>query len=150
MGSPITTNCNTFSRPARPLVVDFDSDCRYLLTLWRFERIKIKALTALVGGSIVSVWRLGKKMVLNGDLRLFHLTRNFLTLSKQCRPWSDTTFYGVWSGSALFANVPVQVLQITLFTRHWHHSDKTIAAINNSYLDFVQTRVLFHWSMIFT
>ena len=35
--------------------------------------------------------------------------------------------------------VPVQVLQITLFTRH---SDKKSAAINNRYLDFVQTRGL--------
>ena len=35
-------------------------------------------------------------MVLNGD---------FLNLSKQCRPWSDATFCGVWSMSVLFASV---------------------------------------------
>ena len=26
---------------------------------------------------------------------------------KQCRPWSETAFCGVWSWSSLFANVPV-------------------------------------------
>ena len=36
---------------------------------------------------------------------------------------------------SLFVNVPVQILKLTLFTRH---SDVT-AAINNRYLDFVQT-----------
>ena len=37
-------------------------------------------------------------------------------LSKQSRHWSDASFCSIWSGSALFANVPivlVQVLQIT-------------------------------------
>ena len=29
-----------------------------------------------------------------------------IPMSKQCRPWSDAAFYGVWSGSALFAYVP--------------------------------------------
>ena len=28
-------------------------------------------------------------------------------VSKQCRPWSDALFCGVWSGTALFAKVPV-------------------------------------------
>ena len=27
-------------------------------------------------------------------------------VSKQCRPWSDAVFCGIWSGSALFAYVP--------------------------------------------
>ena len=60
-------------------------------------------------------------MVLNGDLRLFHLTLTSFNLSKPCRPWSDTVFSGVWSGSALYAiapNVPVQVLQISLYQQH--------------------------------
>ena len=39
-------------------------------------------------------------------------------LSKQCRPWSDTALCGGWSGSALFANVLVQILQTTLLTLH--------------------------------
>ena len=34
-----------------------------------------------------------------------HVCRNFWTLRKQCRPWSDAAFCGVWSGSTLFANV---------------------------------------------
>ena len=29
--------------------------------------------------------------------------KNGLTICKQLRPWSDATFCGVWSGSALFA-----------------------------------------------
>ena len=28
------------------------------------------------------------------------------TICKQWRPWSDATFWGIWSGSALFANYP--------------------------------------------
>ena len=34
--------------------------------------------------------------------------RNYFVfpLSKQCGPWSDTTFCDIWSGSALFAKVP--------------------------------------------
>ena len=55
------------------------------------------------------------------DLKLFHLTFNFLYLSKLCRPGSVAAFCGVWSGSAPFANVPnvpVQVLQITLYQQH--------------------------------
>ena len=29
-----------------------------------------------------------------------------IPVSKQCRPWSDAAFCGIWSGSALFAYVP--------------------------------------------
>ena len=32
--------------------------------------------------------------------------RNFRIKCKQCRPWSDAGFCGIWSGSKLFANVP--------------------------------------------
>ena len=32
--------------------------------------------------------------------------RNSCIWCKQCRPWSDAVFCGVWSGSTLFANVP--------------------------------------------
>ena len=31
------------------------------------------------------------------------MSRNCWTNGKQCRPWSDATFCGVWSGSSLFA-----------------------------------------------
>ena len=61
-------------------------------------------------------------------------------LGKQCRPWSDAAFYGVWYGSVLFANVPVKVLQIALDTSLWRHSDKNSAAINNRYQDYVRMR----------
>ena len=74
-------------------------------------------------------------MVLNGVLRLFHFTLTSCYLSKQCIPRSDATFCGVWSGFALFTNV----LQITAL---WRHSDKNSAAINNRFLDFIQTRGL--------
>ena len=70
-------------------------------------------------------------MVLNEDLRL-----TFFNLRKQCRRSSDAVF----CGSALFSNVPVQVLQLTLFTRH-SDFDKNSAAINNRYLAFVQSAV---------
>ena len=76
-------------------------------------------------------------MVLNRDVRLFHLTLNFRNFSKQCKPWSDAAFCGVWSGSALFANVPNVQVQV-LSTALWHHSDKNSVAINNRYLGFVK------------
>ena len=40
------------------------------------------------------------------------------------------------AASVMFANVPVQVLQITIFT-FWRPSDKNSKAINNRYLDFI-------------
>ena len=46
------------------------------------------------------------------------------SLSKQWRPWSDTAFCGVWSGSALFAYIPQKKtlglygLRITSFDLH--------------------------------
>ena len=49
----------------------------------------------------------------------FQLPLTFCNFSKQCRPWSNAALCGVWSGSSLFANVPVHVLQVTLFTWHW-------------------------------
>ena len=36
----------------------------------------------------------------------YHFCRNFWTYSKQCRPWSDAAFCGVWSGSSLLAIDP--------------------------------------------
>ena len=38
--------------------------------------------------------------------------RNSCTLCKQCRPWSDVVFCGIWSGSTLFANVPFKGCQV--------------------------------------
>ena len=32
--------------------------------------------------------------------------------SKQCRPWSDATFCGIWSGSTLFATHPAVLQQV--------------------------------------
>ena len=46
------------------------------------DQTLIKALTGLVGRLSLSV---GWEHVLNGDLRLFHLTFHFCNLSKQCR-----------------------------------------------------------------
>ena len=42
------------------------------------------------------------------------LEKNGQTVCKQWRPWSDTAFCGVWSGSALFANYPFTGLPITM------------------------------------
>ena len=41
------------------------------------------------------------------------LEKNGWTICKQWRPWSDTVFCGVWSGSALFANYPFTDLPTT-------------------------------------
>ena len=37
-----------------------------------------------------------------------------LTVRKQWRPWSDTLFCDIWSGSALFANYPFMGLQTAM------------------------------------
>ena len=70
-----------------------------------------KALIALVDRLSLSV---GLEMVLNRDLRLFYLILNFLKfLANSADP--DQMPHSVASDmSALFANVPVQVLQKTL------------------------------------
>ena len=91
-----------------------------ILTHWQILKIlnhlQIKALTALVDRLSLSVgWESGTEWLCN--------SRN---LSEQCRLWSDAAFCGVWSGSELFANAPVQVLQMTLFTQH---SDVTATKI---------------------
>ena len=52
-------------------------------------------------------------MVLNGDVRVVHLIPNFCYLGKQSRPKSDAEEC-VWSGSAPFANVLVQVFMKSL------------------------------------
>ena len=68
--------------------------------------------TDITGGSIGSDCRLGTWSWM-GTLDCF-----IHWLSKQRRPWSDAAFCSVSSWSALFANAPVQVLQINLFS--WH------------------------------
>ena len=40
------------------------------------------------------------------SLIIFILFQIEIPVCKQCRPWSDTTFCSIWSGSALFAYVP--------------------------------------------
>ena len=71
-------------------------------------------------------------MVLNGDFILFHLTLHFL-LFKQTVQTSDLV--------CTVCNIPalssVQVLQITLYTTLWRHSDKNSKAINNRFLDLL-------------
>ena len=70
-------------------------------------------------------------------------------LSKQCRLWSNTAFCSFWSGSALFADVPDQVLQIILFTQHSEVTGTRIAwlQITVTWISY-KCMVWFHWSMI--
>ena len=44
------------------------------------------------------------------------LSNNLLkyTIWKQWRHWSDAAFHCIWSGSAMFANYPIRVLQTTI------------------------------------
>ena len=65
----------------------------------------IKALTALVS-------RLSKCKPEWGPLDCFIYLFASCNLSKQCSSWLNASFWGVWSGYALFANVQVYVLQI--------------------------------------
>ena len=41
-------------------------------------------------------------------VRIYNLD---IPVCKQWRPWSDAAFFGVWSGSALFANSPFGYVQ---------------------------------------
>ena len=90
------------------------------------EKLRIKALIALFGRlSLRDDWRNGPERGQN----CFIQPLTSCNSSKHCRPWSDATFCSIWSGSALFANVPnvpVQVLQITLYQQH---SDITVTRI---------------------
>ena len=97
---------------------------------------KIEALTTLMGWFSLTA---GEE---NGPERgqdCYVLPLTSCNLSKQCRPWSETAFCLVWSGSELLANVqyvPVQVLQITLYQQHSDVTDIYSTAMNNYYLDF--------------
>ena len=88
-------------------------------------------------------------MVPNEDLILFRWILTCCNLSKQCRPWSDAAFCGVWSGSALFANVQVRVLQIILFSLH---SDITVTWIALLWITVTwissNAPLWLHWSMM--
>ena len=42
----------------------------------------------------------------SGPFFYFDFFKIEFPVSKQCRPWSDAAFCGVWSGSTLFAYVP--------------------------------------------
>ena len=86
------------------------------------------------------------EMVLNGDLRLFHLILKFLQ-------FKQTVQTLIRSAPALFdnvPNVPVQILEITLYQQHLDVTATRIAQQNNSYLDSVWRAVWLHWSMIIT
>ena len=50
-------------------------------------------------------------VVLGVSSKCFHFLAFFTEIpaSKQCRPWSDAAFCGVWTGSALFAHVAQNV-----------------------------------------
>ena len=91
---------------------------------------------------------------------MFHLILNFRYLSKQCIPWSGAVFCGVWSRPALFANVPHQILLITLALRR--HNDKNsvlpgfcltrglITLVNDDHVDNYLKEILasvYYWSI---
>ena len=80
------------------------------------KKKKIKALIALVSLSV------GWENCPERGLK----TLTSCNLGEQCRPWSDATFYGVWSGYALFFNFLVQVLQTKLYQQH---SEVTVTRI---------------------
>ena len=100
--------------------------------------MKIKALTAPVCRLSLIV---GRENGAEHGLKTVSFDP-FWNSSKQNRPWSDAG--GVWSGSALFTNVPNVPVNL-LCTALWHYSDKNSAAINNRYLDFVLRKVWLHW-----
>ena len=113
--------------------------CAFKTTVLFHWQTVIKALTALVGG-------LGWKMVLNGDLRLFHLTLNFVFFAQTVQTlirclrmrrliWFCTVRQCL---SILAAYFPDNHLHRAF----WRHTDWKSATINTRYLDFIQTRGL--------
>ena len=101
--------CDKFQRGFREIFLSFQGD------LWKMYRIYrnifhghqgdfsilVKSgmfLKKLYGSFQGAPWRSGR----------YHMYVLFLIeihVSKQWRPWSDAAFWGVWSGSALFAYV---------------------------------------------
>ena len=94
------------------------------------------------------LWLYVEKIVPNGDLRLFHLTLDFLQFKQTVQTLIRRRILRRLMWVCSVANVQVQIFQIILFyTTLWRHSDKNSSdknsgAINNRYLDFIQTRGL--------
>ena len=102
------------------------------------ERELIKVLTALMGRLSLSVgWENGSKWGQNCFIKPLASSK----LSKQCRPWSEAVFWGVWYGLHCLPMSQSRVKDNPLYTALWHHSNKNLrkAAINNRNLDFLQT-----------
>ena len=90
-------------------------------------------------------------MILNGEVRLFHSTLNFLYFNQtvqilnrrriQCRL--------IWFCTVCQRPNPGFTINL-LYTAFWRQSDKNSAAINSHYLDFVHTRGLISLIKIIT
>ena len=119
------------------------------LLLWKSSNI-LNQSTERTGGSIISECRRGI-WSWTGTLVCFIRPYTSCSLRKQCRPWLDTTFCGIWSVSALFAKVSDQVLQILLFARP---IDVTVPRMTQLLITVTwisyKRAAWFHWSVITT
>ena len=138
MGCPCRTHINTHLGPM--WVLYFLLAGQFLIFDHILVYLHIKALIALMDRLSPSVcW----KCSWTWTKGCFIEPITSWNLSKQSRPWSDAALCGVWSGPALFANVPVQILQIALITRR---SDVTVTTVAR--LPGYKRAVWFHWSKI--
>ena len=82
-------------------------------------------------------------MVLNGDLKLFYLTLNFLLFKQTVQTLirRRSLRRQIWVCAVCQYPSP-GFIDAPPYTALWRHSDKTSAAKINRYLDFVQTRGL--------
>ena len=89
------------------IVYFLNTGCAYILfIIWlpSQKQIRIAPHLCIAQGHIQDFWRGVDLIILLCILYLFRQT----VLSKQCRPWSDATECGIWSGSTLFATHPEQ------------------------------------------
>ena len=101
------------------------SVCEWFTNIYTSIKSTIKALKHWW---VNCLWVQAGKMVLYRDLRLFYLTLDFLNF----------LWHLIWVCTVCQCPSP-GFTDNPLYTALWRHSDKNNAAINNSYLDFVQT-----------
>ena len=87
--------------------------CAVSIPLEQGSLVKILTHICLVDPSILITWTISFPICF-----IFILFKIEIPVGKQWRPWSDAAFWGVWSGSALFAYVPnkgARLLWVKLF-----------------------------------
>ena len=102
---------------------DLDLHCLQRQGMSRFSRTKVKLLLFEITLEIIWIGKAKTTIYTQNIKEVFYLTKVYHKISqvhsttcwffwkncwmggKQCRPWSDAAFCGIWSGTTLFAQV---------------------------------------------